>query len=108
MTIISAEEKTRERIAIDYLPQFDSFKKGFLLKGPPDYNDRREPERSPERSTEPTRTHTAPETQAKRTEGDSILHYIRYLRNTFGPAPEEDARPIPYAEAAKLFERVEE
>ena len=91
-------------MAIDYLPQFDSFKKGFLLKEPPDHNDRREPEKS----TELTRTHTAPETQAKRTEGDSILHYIQYLRNTFGPAPEEDARPIPYAEAAKLFKRIEE
>jgi hypothetical protein len=97
-----------KRIAINYLPQFDSFKKGFLLKRPPDYNDRKELKRSPERSAEPTRIYTAPETQAKRTEGDSILHYIRYLRNTFGPALEEDARPIPYAEAAKLFKRVEE
>jgi hypothetical protein len=92
------------KMAIDYLPQFDSFKKGFLLREPPDHSERREPERS----TESTRTQTAPETQAKRTEGDSILHYIRYLRNTFGPASKEDARPIPYAEAAKLFERVEE
>ena len=60
------------KMAIDYLPQFDSFKKGFLLREPPDYSDRREPERS----IEPTRTQTAYETQAKRIEGDSILHYI--------------------------------
>ena len=91
-------------MAIDYLPQFDSFKKGFLLKEPPEHSDRREPERS----IEPTRTQTAPETQAKRTEGDSILHYIRYLRNTFRSTPKEDAKPIPYAEAAKLFKRVKE
>jgi hypothetical protein len=91
-------------MAINYLPQFDSFKKGFLLREPPDHSDRREPAKA----TEPTRTQTAPETQAKRTEGDSILHYIQHLRNTFGPAPTEDARPIPYAEAAKLFKRVEE
>ena len=91
-------------MAIDYLPQFDSFKRGFLLKEPPDYSDRREPERS----IKLIRIHTAPETQAKRIEGDSILYYIRYLRNTFGPAPEEDARSIPYAEVVKLFERIEE
>ena len=95
-------------MAIDYLPQFDSFKKGFLLREPSDHSDRREPERA----TEPTRTQTAPqtatETQAKRIEGDSILYYIRYLRNTFRPAPKEDARPIPHAEVAKLFKRVEE
>jgi hypothetical protein len=91
-------------MAINYLPQFNSFKKGFLLKESPDPSDRREPEKS----TGPTRAQTAPKTQAKRIEGDSILHYIRYLRNTFGPAPKEDARPILYAEAAKLFKRVEE
>jgi hypothetical protein len=61
------------------------------------------------RPTQPTQTSTqnAPEKQAKRVEGDSILQNIRYLKNTYGPAPTEDARPIPYAEAAKLFERVE-
>jgi hypothetical protein len=91
-------------MAIDYLPQFDNFKKGFLFKEPPDYSDRREPEKS----IELTRTQTASETQAKRIEGDSILHYIRYLRNTFGPAFKEDARPILYAEAAKLFKKAEE
>ena len=91
-------------MAIDYLPQFDSFKKGFLLKEPPDHSERRELERS----VELTRTQTAPETQAKRIEGDNILHYIRYLRNTFRLVSKEDAKPIPYAEAAKLFKRVEE
>jgi DNA replicative helicase MCM subunit Mcm2 (Cdc46/Mcm family) len=90
-------------MAIDYLSQFDSFKKSFLLKKPPEHSDRKKLEKS----IELTRTQTAPETQAKRTEGDSILHYIRYLRNTFGPASKEDARPILYAEAAKLFKRVE-
>jgi hypothetical protein len=45
-------------MAIDYLPQFDSFKKGFFLKKPPDYSDRRELKRS----IELTRTYTAPET----------------------------------------------
>jgi hypothetical protein len=99
-----AEVLRQNIITINYLPQFDSFKKGFFLKKPSDYSDRREPERS----TEPTRIYAAPETQAKRIEGDSILHYIRYLRNTFGPAPEENARPILYAEIAKLFEKVEE
>jgi hypothetical protein len=89
-------------MAINYLPQFDSFKKGFLLKELFNHSDRGESE-SP---IKPTRTQTAPETQAKPTEGDSILHYIRYLRNTFGPASKEDARPILYAEAAKLFEKV--
>jgi hypothetical protein len=95
-------------MAINYLPQFDSFKKGFLLKRPLDYNDRRELKRSPERFIKPIYTYIAPETQTKRIEGDSILYYIRYLRNTFGPAPEEDVRSILYAEAAKLFKRVEE
>jgi hypothetical protein len=45
-------------MAIDYLPQFDSFKKGFLFRKPPDHSDRREPAKA----IEPTRTQTAPET----------------------------------------------
>jgi hypothetical protein len=59
-------------MAIGYLPQFNSFKKGFLLKEPPDHSDRTEPERS----IELTHTQAAPETQVKNTEGNSILHYI--------------------------------
>jgi hypothetical protein len=54
-------------MAIDYLPQFDSFKKGFLLREPPDHSDRRESpdhsdRREPEKSIELIRTQTAPET----------------------------------------------
>jgi hypothetical protein len=45
-------------MAIDYLSQFDSFKKGFLLRESPDRSDRREPARA----IEPIRIQTAPET----------------------------------------------
>ena len=86
---------------IDVLPdQFGGFKKRFLLRKPPD-------RREPERPTKPTRTQNAPETQAKRTQSDDILQDIQYLKNIYGQAPGEDARPIPYAEAAKLFQKVE-
>jgi hypothetical protein len=91
-------------MAIGYLPQFDSFKKGFLLKEPPDHSDRTKLERF----IELTHTQAAPETQVKNIKSNSILHYIQYLRNTFGPAPKEDVRLIPYAKVAKLFKRVKE
>jgi hypothetical protein len=59
-------------MAISYLPQFDSFKKGFLLKEPPDHSDRRKPERS----IKLTHTQAAPETQVKHIKSNNILHYI--------------------------------
>jgi len=80
--------------------EFNGFKKVFLLKKPPD-------RREPERPTEPTRAQDAPETQARRTQSDDILNDIQYLKNVYGQALGEDARPIPYAEAAKLFQKVE-
>jgi hypothetical protein len=73
--------------------QLDDLTKRFLL---------------PDQPTQLTQTkQNGPETRTKRAESDSILQYIRYLKNTYGPASTEDARPIPYTEVAKLFERVE-
>lgn len=72
------------------LNEFSGFKKRFLLEKPPD-------RREPERLLEPTRAYSAP---------DNILHDIQYPENTYGQSPGEDAMPIPYAEAAKLFQKI--
>jgi hypothetical protein len=79
--------------------QLDGLTRSFLER-PPDRGE-------PKRPTQPSTQNTTPEIQTKRTESDSILQSIQYLKNTYGPAPGEDARPISYAEAAKLFQKVE-
>jgi hypothetical protein len=62
-----------------------------------------EDRREPPKPTKPTH---APKTQARCTQSDAILQDIQYLTDIYGQAPEEDAKPIPYVEAAKLFQKV--
>jgi hypothetical protein len=75
---------------------FNSFRKGFLLGKPPDCAEPVEP-----------RAQDASETRAGHTQSDDILKDIQYLKSTYGQTPGETARPIPYSEAAELFQKIE-
>jgi hypothetical protein len=75
--------------------QLDGLTRSFLER-PPDRGE-------PKRPTQPSTQNTTPEIQTKRTESDSILQSIQYLKNTYGPVSGEGVRPILYAKAVKLF-----
>jgi hypothetical protein len=48
-----------------------------------------------------------PSEQAKRACNEEVLREIQYLKNNFGPSLGEDALPIPYTEAERLFQIIE-
>jgi len=61
------------------------------------------------KATNPADTHTGHTRDGKRNVQKTITSYRAFYtsKTRTDPAPGEDARPIPYAEVAKLFQRVE-
>jgi len=94
---------------VDDQNPFSALKKGFLLRKAPELTT----ETAEITRPQPLQNHnrnalTAGEPQAKPTYSDEILQDIRNLRDLYGQTHGRIAQPIPFNEASKLFQKIEE